>query len=157
LENYVKDERFNLEVIATTETCEFPSQTACGTAACAIGHMPQVFPRHCKYSEIDPDCINDSENPYSLDVKGKGELAFLSDFDLADIFFGLNRYESSYLFMPDQYGIRKGRKTVAHRIRKFVLEGRIPKDHGLYDDAYSDFYYDEDFRYSVEKASTSNW
>jgi hypothetical protein len=146
LDNHVKDERFNLEVIATTETCELPSQSACGTAACAIGHMPQVFSRHCKYSEIDPDCLETvtHDYPFTLEVEGKGELENYKDFTLANAFFGLNQYESQYLFMPDEYGARKGRKTVAHRIRKFVVEGRIPKDHRLYDRAWDIYYEQED-------------
>lgn len=152
LENNVKDERFDLEVIAITETCELPSQTSCGTAACAIGHMPQIFPRLCKYSEIDLELCKDEYgpgNPYWLEVEGKGELSNLNDFKLAEELFGINEYEALYLFMPDSYNIRKGRKTVAKRIRKFVEEGRIPKDHDLYYNAYTRFYQYKD---SIEEA-----
>jgi len=154
LENQVKDERFDLEVIAETESCQLPSQTACGTAACAIGHMPQVFPRACKYSDIDPNCLDEvsEDNPVSLFVEGKKEFSNYEDFRLAEEFFGLNETEGLYLFMPDSYNIRKGRKTVARRIRKFVEEGQIPKDHDMYQVAVDNGYYDDENDELVESS-----
>lgn len=123
LENQAKDERFDLSLIAeTNEQCEFPSKTACGTAACAIGHMPQVFPKHCKYQVPFWEDGYREDHRISLEVVGKGKLDNKSDFSLAEEFFNITSEQADYLFQPDSYGERKGRKTVAKRIRMLVRD-----------------------------------
>ena len=80
----------------------------CGTAACAIGWCPNVFPRNCEY-----------QNHGYISVVDKNTQK--TDFSFAQDFFGLNREESYYLFDPKYYNRRRqGNKSVAKRIRAFV-------------------------------------
>jgi hypothetical protein len=119
LENEITDDRFDLSNIAISSTGELPSKKSCGTTACAIGYMPCVFPKYCKYSNYKYD------KEY-LTVSGKGQYSDLSNFLFAQCFLGITQAESSYLFEPYSYGVKKGRKTVAKRIRKFVEANGIP-------------------------------
>lgn len=83
----------------------------CGTAACAIGWCPRVFPRNCKYTDLD--------NSGWISVKSKSTEN--TDFDFAREFFGLNKEESYYLFDRSYYNYyRRGNKSVAKRIRSFA-------------------------------------
>lgn len=82
----------------------------CGTAACAIGWCPRVFPRNCTYGGLNEGWIS---------VESK--TTETSDFDFAREFFGLGKEESYYLFDPSYYNDnRSGNKSVAKRIRRFV-------------------------------------
>lgn len=88
----------------------------CGTVCCAIGYLPQVFPRHFKYG-VD-DYLH--EDVIFISLKKRPDI--WDDAAAAD-FFGLTSNEIEYLFMPQQYQYRNVRpKTVAKRIRR-VVEG----------------------------------
>ena len=82
----------------------------CGTAACAIGWCPNVFPRNCEYQNRGYISVVDKKTQYT-------------DFTFAQNFFSLNRDESYYLFDPAFYNERRqGNKSVAKRIRNFVAK-----------------------------------
>ena len=127
--------KFDLTLIASTNSkAETPSLNTCGTAACAIGWMPNVFPRACKYEDVvlpKNEYDFDYRNYNNLTVEGKGNYDDLTDFQLAEAFFGLdpNKYESEFLFDPESYNYhRRGNKSVAARIRKFANGEITQKD-----------------------------
>jgi hypothetical protein len=129
LENNVSDRGFDLCVIAKAYKDKMPG---CVTAACAIGYMPRVFPRHCKYKVPGRGCNELLSiafprviTSFELNVQGKGKFKTFYDFEFAERFFNITMKESGYLFQPYAYGAMKGRKTVARRIRKLVRDGRI--------------------------------
>jgi hypothetical protein len=113
--------RFDLSIIGKHNSKgELPTPTSCGTAACAIGWTPVVFPRHCCYTA----CFYGKPNELSVASKETGE----RDFGFAEPFFGLDSSESAYLFMPDSYPKgRRGKKSVVDRIRKFV-SGNVSRE-----------------------------
>lgn len=102
----------------TNEKGEAPSLSTCGTAACAVGWMPTVFSRSCRYTK------NTRPNTY-LNVCSK-ENSRLSNFKLAERFFGISKTEVEMLFDPYRYPEgRRGNKRVAKRIRDFVAGKKI--------------------------------
>lgn len=111
--------KFDLNIIAKeNRDGEEPSVKTCGTAACAIGWTPVVFPRACAYTF---SLFDNSELSVQSKLSGK------RDFVFAEEFFGLDCKESSYLFDPESYPSgRRGKKSVAARIRKFVA-GNVSK------------------------------
>ena len=113
--------RFDLSIIAKYgDNGNTPAEKGCGTAACAIGWTPVVFPRACTYTPA----LCGYERELSVVSKETGSI----DFNFAEEFFGLNAAESNYLFMPDSYPeSRRGKKSVAGRIRKFVA-GNVPEE-----------------------------
>lgn len=118
LENVVPKHRFDLCIIAKeNDKGEKPGPNTCGTAGCAIGWMPNVFPRLCQYVERD-------WFSYLLRVENKETRS--KDFKAAEEIFDINSQSSSYLFNPVYYGHKKGKMTVAKRIRKFVEADGIP-------------------------------
>lgn len=105
--------KFNLSIIAKKDK----KNPECGTVCCAIGWMPQVFPRTFKWrlfpwsNQLSVVEIEDEE---------------IEDFDAADKYFGLKGQESSYLFMPEYYRYGKRQpKDVAKRIRDFIKTGEF--------------------------------
>lgn len=112
--------KFNLSIIANkNHDGEEPSVKTCGTAACAIGWTPVVFPRACTYTYS----LFGDENELSVQSKASNKV----DFGFAEEFFGINDDESSYLFHPESYPRgRRGKKSVTARIRKFVA-GNVSK------------------------------
>ena len=97
--------------------------TRCGTVACAIGWMPAVFPRVCKWSA--PTYFH-----RWLSVLSKKHKR-VRDFALAERFFGLSADEALYLFQPDhefegQRGLSSAAspERVAQHIRRFVARKR---------------------------------
>lgn len=107
----VPRERFDLSIIAKTNTNgQLPTPKTCGTAGCAMGFTPCVFPKDIRYKRL--------YNTPNLDVIDNDGC---SNFDLAERFFGLTIDEASYLFLPDFYPKnRRGRVSVANRIRSFT-------------------------------------
>lgn len=94
---------------------------SCGTAACAIGWCPTVFPGLFRwvvqrdYGDVD----------IVVEHKASGE----TDFEAAEAAFELDEDESRYLFGTEDYvnGERTTAKTVAKRIREFIKIG-MPED-----------------------------
>lgn len=82
----------------------------CGTAACAIGWCPVVFPRSCYYNTNDDIVLK--KNPK------------FSNFGFAEIFFNLTENESRRLFSSCEYYNFNNitPKRVAKRIRKLVKD-----------------------------------
>ena len=142
LETSVKPKAFDLNVICKiNRTDDYGNSTAasdkdvalvlkeiskgnkkydCGTAACAIGHMPLCFPRTFEYKEN-----NWGGNGYiEVENRNSGE----QNFDAAKDFFNIDDTESYYLFQPDCYPHgHKSPKYVAGRIRSFVKNGLTGK------------------------------
>src|SRR3990167_9354732 len=87
----------------------------CKTAACAVGWCPSVFPRVFKWND----------NGSVVSVKDENEYDFL----VAERFFCLAEYSSTYLFRPESYRPgHRGPKSVAGRIEKLVKNnGMIPR------------------------------
>lgn len=104
-----------------------PKALGCGAAACAIGWTPVVFPEAWRYED---DC--------AVLRLPKGT-AF--DFDAAELFYGIDRKQSVYLFSLSWYAEAEWDTdtrtfqsssipptTVAKRIRDFVASGgKIPE------------------------------
>lgn len=106
--------KFDLAIIAKSgDHGRFPSKTECGSAACAIGWSPNVFPKDCTYivaNHYDRNC-----HVMSLEDND------VENFDFAEKFFGLNMIESMYLFHPYNYPRnRRGSVSVAKRIKSFI-------------------------------------
>ena len=128
--------KFNLEVLVDNEDFkedEFvalpkpskkyanPKENFCGTAACAVGWCPVVFPKDCEYILDDLGAVS-----Y---VKDKNSSRL--DFSWAEHFFNLTYGEAEYLFMPENYPYdHKGPVSVARRIEKFVKDGKVPHNFG---------------------------
>lgn len=114
--------RFDLDFIAKKNNKgEQPAVNTCGTVACAIGWTPVVFPKHCGYTKI---CMYGTDKDLAVYSK---ECPELKDFYFAEEFFGLDNKEAFYLFMPESYPEgRRGKSSVANRIRKFVA-GEVPR------------------------------
>jgi hypothetical protein len=94
-----------------------PEENFCGTAACAIGYCPLVFPRSVrflyKYGDFEVVSVDDEE---------------IQNFTWAEQFFGLNNIETLYLFDPSAYpNDRKGVKSVSNRIKDFVDKNKKVK------------------------------
>lgn len=102
---------------------------SCGTAACAVGYLPVVFPKYFEYNYLD------SYSP-RLRYKTKAVLD-LDGFFGATHFFGLSEDQAFNLFMPSNYPRdRQGKTSVARRIRDFVnnpdkYDGHIPINTGI--------------------------
>ena len=98
----------------------------CGTAGCAIGECPVVFPRQWKFIQAR----------YS-DVPILRAIDSDSTEDSGAVFFGLTYKEYEYLFIPgteeNPLSENAKRKTVAKHIRNFVtrrLAGKpVIKEH----------------------------
>jgi len=91
----------------------------CGTAGCAMGECPVVFPRHWEFLE------------YDVAIKGQPHSGFYSGAK----FFGLSAEEHNHLFMPgyqnvESYGgrylgVRAKRESVASNIRAFLKKKKV--------------------------------
>lgn len=111
IENLPK-KKFNLNVIAKGKLEEFNKavnkKMSCGTVACAMGWMPCVFPRLCKYVEDDY-----SYNDITIVSKNKNY-----DYYAAIELFDIDWDTANYLFTPFNYPKNcRGQKSVAKRIR----------------------------------------
>jgi hypothetical protein len=100
-------------------------RSRCGTTACAVGWMPAVFPRTA--------CWIGKDQPYGHVIVGlrsdKGRRPRLTNFDVAERFFGLSYDETRNLFDPgsefasdDAPGWTATPKEVAKHIRRFVRQ-----------------------------------
>lgn len=105
-----------------------PTKNYCGTAGCAMGECPVVFPKDWEFGNSD----------YYGYVKLKKETSninveMMSDVDIAlkssQKFFGITKIEADHLFMPDEQPPRLGgkcllgnatRKMVADNIKEFL-------------------------------------
>lgn len=110
----VNDKHFDLDyiVINSEDLCEVKKdvtkQYDCGFAACAIGWMPAVFPRDCKWQDSTVLGRSGSE-----------------DFVFAAEFFEINEHQASFLFDPyyynGGYSTKKIPKSfVINRLRRFA-------------------------------------
>lgn len=89
----------------------------CGTAACAVGYLPVVFPRYVKYTL--------KEGRIELQLKKDSAYFDYYAFSIAQEFFNLTYTEIHYLFDPAKYPAgRRGPISVANRIEKFVKDGK---------------------------------
>jgi hypothetical protein len=85
----------------------------CGSAACAIGWLPAMFPRSFEW------------RPNSGDVILRNNL--LVNFSAAEHFLGLTGHQCCLLFIPEYYPRdHRGPKSVAKKIRKFVETNKLP-------------------------------
>lgn len=124
LENWRKDKKvghkeFNFSTISTSESTD-----VCGSAGCAVGELPVVFPRHFKYDKIGEEAI-------APVLKKDNDLI---DFAAAEVFFDLEKDDVYGLFAPNsQQSLSNYYETlfkslpayatpkqVARNIRKFV-------------------------------------
>ncbi len=88
----------------------------CGAVACAIGWMPQIFPRSVEWGDGDVIQLK------GVDKDGDQ----ICGFRAAQEFLGLEIDASHNLFTVGYYGkTRRNPKNVARRIRKFVETGFI--------------------------------
>lgn len=118
LSSVVKPKRFDLTSITDLKNWDIDveldielkkllSEKPCEATACAIGYLPYCFPRSFKYRDGNVELLNQ----YEL------------DFGAAQSFFGINQKQSEILFDPIYYPpTKRGAKSVAERIRKFVRE-----------------------------------
>lgn len=113
LENLPKS-KFDLGIIArTNHKGDTPAVETCGSAACAIGWTPVVFPKHCCYKPREIHFLG------NLSVKKLG--GSKTDFAFIEEFFNITHQEACYLFVPHSYPTkRQGKMSVAKRIREFV-------------------------------------
>jgi hypothetical protein len=118
--------KFNLDVVVVSKKKMTPSKDyvykpSCGTAACAMGWCPVVFPRLFKYSQDwCPNWETGNKSAFLGSILSKKSNE-LDDFNAVEKEFGLSTSESHYLFMPTEYPKgRKSAKCVAKRIRSFV-------------------------------------
>lgn len=100
-------------------------KTACGTVACAIGWMPAVFPRSLVWKKV-------WAGGHGLQVRLKGRP--YTDFNAAEVFFGITHDQSSWLFNPDPVdgglAATVSAKQVARRITTFVRREQLNPSHG---------------------------
>ena len=82
----------------------------CGTAGCALGECPIVFPRHWKFEYGSVLLRGSSVNHHGFGVSGFNAAAKFFDVDYGHIYD---------LFMPHNSG-KNSRRDVARRIRRFV-------------------------------------
>lgn len=138
-------ERFNLEVITglpkgshamkdeeqiVEELAGFCKGKTCGSAACAIGWCPAVFPRDAKW-----------ETRYGGVVLKSDE--WQENFGFAEEFFGLTEAQAVYLFDPSYYPCRRqGKISVANRIADFV-SGKM--DEKWWAEVKEDYEYEPDY------------
>ena len=98
------------------EQFRLKGDTKCGTVACAVGWLPAAFPREFKW-------INKSEWEY-INIKSKN--SNLYNEECAKDYFGLDKYECGYLFMPQNYNKKnRNKRYVIQRIRQFVKTNDI--------------------------------
>lgn len=133
----VRNEKFNLDIVRETIVKKKKNKVvSCGTIGCAIGYMPEVFPRDIKSEVIDPnddfDYLEDGdEEEYQLEVcfkdtKRNEKAGYYNPnghdcFDLASKYFGISYAASHYLFNPSDYPRdKRSKKDVVQRIRDFV-------------------------------------
>jgi hypothetical protein len=118
---------FDFSVIAVKQDC--------GTAACAVGSMPQVWPDKFRYGDDygrPADTVSSGDYisvfPVRLGRPKTGRSSFMN-IPLARAFFGLTEDESNALFLPfNQYGLYglphlenfATGAEVARNIRRFV-------------------------------------
>ena len=105
LENKVPSKSFDLSLFVLGRL----DKNECGSAGCALGWCPKVFPRSKWSYELnewgDLDLLYERKYPYAG----------------AQLFFGISKEASSYLFDPSYYAVgHTGRKEVISRIRSFV-------------------------------------
>lgn len=102
----------------------YENSAGCGSTACAFG-VAALHPyfRSKGLKTSDETSIENGVMCYSTDPVYKGEHYFAA----AAKFFELTDTEAQYLFSSDAYGIRKGPKTVAKRLRDFADNGMDPK------------------------------
>lgn len=89
-----------------------PKPYTCGTAGCALGECPIIFPKQWRF---------DSN---SFPALRRGDA---SGYEAGAEFFGLNGVEVRSLFDPSDSGLggKATRKQVAKRIRQFVAAKQI--------------------------------
>lgn len=68
------------------------SKNFCGTAGCAVGEIPVIWPRAAGFTW---------DEYWGGEVVGKGALEGLSGIDFAAEFFGIDDVDSECLFAPD--------------------------------------------------------
>ncbi len=100
----------------------FGPKNVCGTAGCAVGECPAVFPKDFKFKS--------SLSGVYIALKGSA----VHNLNAAAVFFDLSDEEAQYLFMPggapwfgNEYrnyltGRKATAKQVAKHIRKFVAK-----------------------------------
>lgn len=126
LENKVEAKKFDLDYVVGNTTYgdvvdkKFTKHT-CGTAGCAMGYMPEAFPRSFYY-DVDEILNRMKIGIYSptdctimkvKKVNGSADIFY----DIRE-FFGLTGAQFENLFMPDAYASgRRGKVSVARRIR----------------------------------------
>lgn len=133
IEKVVPSQHFNMEIfvegdckvlkeVAKTGKPQKEKDRDCGSACCAIGWLPALFPRSFKWKDN-----NDLNDYFDIIHKESGKEAF----EGAEEFFSINDDQSQYLFDPWSYQAgRNGNKirksTVINRLRRFVKEdGRV--------------------------------
>lgn len=110
------EEKFDFNIIAIEKGKPMlealaAGHTKCGTAGCAIGWMPAVWPEELYW-----------EGAQGLDVAdGKGNV----NFTVATAFFEISMSDADFLFMPGVSDLVESVKPaeVAAQIREFVANG----------------------------------
>ena len=115
LETQVKSKWFNLRIVASRGF----SNRECGSAACVMGWTPAVFPN--SGAELFDDNSGD-DHPYDFRYNGK------SDFEAAELFYGLDEKQTHWLCNPYKYTEHsRGRMSVVRRLRYLVKHGDMPE------------------------------
>lgn len=78
----------------------------CGTAGCAVGELPAVFPRTWSYKKASED-VDFKQEPV-VSYKGDVKSCFINggteesriDWNAVQTFFGINENEKDHLFIP---------------------------------------------------------
>src|SRR6478736_6495086 len=94
LRNQVKDKNFNLDYIGI-------KKGECVSCACALGNLPNCFPRGGFRLIPDDAWYNDNEGEKTYLTLFDKEDRF--DFDVAENFFGISYSDSLHLFDPAEY------------------------------------------------------
>lgn len=118
LESYVTLKTEAKEMITNTTNLHAAKRilSDCGYTACAIGEA-------CLDSALRAQGLR-----FFVDMVGQGWPTYdgAEGVEAVRAFFGLNRPEVEYLFMPSEYDNWHSRKAVSRRIREFIKHGGIP-------------------------------
>jgi hypothetical protein len=140
LDTKVIQARFNLHnlVFGIPRELDEPIVNECGTQACAVGHLPLVFPKVFEYECKNP-LKNHQRDKGVYFVKFIGE--DIKDVDVSDLyfrwkhsrkvaakFFEITEEDAQYLFVESHYpsGNARNPHIVADRIRDFVAGKMAP-------------------------------
>lgn len=99
----------------------------CGTAACAVGYCPVVFPKDWKYTKLKIDLVTfDGKELYTSKPALKGRSNDYPEY-LAAKYFGISNEDAYGLFVhgPDPLATPSYKitpKQIARHIRKFLKE-----------------------------------